>query len=90
MKNIKYTNWQSFSLVSLRVLIGFSLIIGFWSRWACIGGILLLLVYDFCNLPLIVNKNLNEVFDLLVLFLFPSEKIAGIERMFSIQNTEDL
>jgi thiosulfate dehydrogenase (quinone) large subunit len=77
------------------VLIGLSLILGLWSRWASAFGMILLFIYYVANPPfigiepsmaegsyLIVNKNLIEVFALLVLALFPTERIIGIERLF--------
>ena len=76
------------------VLIGFSLIAGLLSRWACIAGMFLLFLYYFSNPPfigisnpvsegsyLIVNKNLVELFALWVLYMFPTEKIIGVQRL---------
>ncbi len=77
------------------VLIGLSLIAGLLSRWASIGGMALLFMYYISNPPfigidasaaaegsyLIVNKNLIELFSLLVLFLFPTGKIIGLDRL---------
>ena len=79
------------------VIIGFSLMIGLFSRWACLGGMALLALYYFANPPfiglnhasmvegnyLIVNKNLVELFALWVLFQFPSSKIKVIDRFFN-------
>lgn len=78
------------------ILVGLSLIIGLFSRWACIGGMALLFMYYISNPPfigietpsvaegsyLIVNKNLIELFTLLVLFLFPTGRIIGMDRFF--------
>jgi thiosulfate dehydrogenase (quinone) large subunit len=78
------------------VLIGLSLILGLLSRWACIGGIALLSMYYLCNPPLIgldiagmaegsyliVNKNLIELFTLLILFFFPTGQRVGLDRFF--------
>jgi thiosulfate dehydrogenase [quinone] large subunit len=77
------------------VIIGISLMIGLLSRWACIGGILLLFLYYISNPPfiglvnemyegdyLIVSKNLIEISALLVLYFFQTERIYGIERLF--------
>lgn len=77
------------------VLIGLSLIVGLLSRWGSIGGMALLFMYYISNPPfigldatavaegsyLIVNKNLIELFTLFVLFLFPSGKIIGLDRL---------
>ena len=76
------------------VIIGLSLMIGLFSRWACLGGMALLALYYFANPPfiglsnvsmtegnyLIVNKNLVEIFALWVLFQFPSSKLTGIDK----------
>ncbi|MFH0759760.1 MAG: DoxX subfamily [Bacteroidota bacterium] len=78
------------------ILVGVSLIAGLLSRWACIGGMALLLMYYLCNPPfigldipgaaegsyLIVNKNLIELFTLFILFLFPTGRIVGLDRFF--------
>jgi len=78
------------------VLIGLSLILGLLSRWACIGGMALLAMYYLCNPPLIgldiagmaegsyliVNKNLIELFTLLILFFFPTGYRVGLDRFF--------
>jgi thiosulfate dehydrogenase [quinone] large subunit len=78
------------------ILVGLSLIVGLLSRWACLGGMALLFMYYLCNPPLIgldasgiaegsyliVNKNLIELFTLLILFLFPSGHIVGMDRFF--------
>jgi thiosulfate dehydrogenase [quinone] large subunit len=78
------------------VFIGISLMLGLFSRWACLGGMLLLGLYYFANPPfiglgdasmtegnyLIVNKNLIELIALWVLFQFPSSIVFGIDRFF--------
>ena len=80
------------------VLIGISLMIGLLSRWASIGGMVLLALYYFANPPfiglgdasmmegnyLIVNKNLIELLALWVLFQINDSKVFGIDRFFSI------
>ena len=76
-------------------LIGFSLIIGLFSRYAKIAAILLLLFYYLAHPPLIaaeymfpgegsylwVNKNLIEMLAVAVLFVFPTGHIIGIDRL---------
>ena len=78
------------------ILVGISLILGLLSRWACIGGMALLTMYYLSNPPfigldipglaegsyLIVNKNLIELFTLLILFFFPTGRIIGLDRFF--------
>lgn len=75
--------------------IGFALIAGLFSRPACYAGFVLLLLYFFAHPPLvglenplpvessylIVNKNLIEAAALLVLALFPTSQIFGLDRL---------
>lgn len=79
------------------VLIGISLILGLFSRWACLGGILLLGLYYFANPPfiglagtslaegnyLIVNKNLIEMLSLWILFQYSDSKVFGLDRFIN-------
>jgi thiosulfate dehydrogenase [quinone] large subunit len=81
------------------ILIGLSLMIGLLSRWACVGGMLLLGLYYLANPPfiglgdglmtegnyLIVNKNLIELFALWVLFKFDDSKVFGMDRFFGLR-----
>ena len=76
------------------ILIGLALILGILTRPAIISGIVLLGFYYLSHPPLIgityavpmegkylwVNKNLIELFALAVLYVFPSERITGIDR----------
>ena len=71
------------------------MILGFLERPACILGILLLAFYYLSHPPfvgiryavpgegsyLIVNKNLIELLALAVLFVFPSSRHIGIDRL---------
>jgi len=80
------------------ILIGISLILGLLERAAAIAGIALLGLYYLSTPPmpglhysipvegnyLIVNKNLIEMAALLVLFLIPTGKFAGIDRFIAI------
>lgn len=77
------------------LLIGLGLIVGLLTRVAGIAGILLLGLYYFAHPPFvgleyglpaegsywIVNKNLIEMAALLVLVLFPTSHIVGLERL---------
>ena len=77
------------------IAIGLGLILGCFTRVASICGIGLLLIYYVCNPPfigftysaptegsyLIVNKNLIELFALLVLTLFPTGYIICLDRL---------
>lgn len=76
-----------------QIAIGLALITGLLTSWACIAGILLLLIYYVCNPPfvgysytvpsegsyLIVNKILIEIAALGTLFAFPTGKIVGLD-----------
>lgn len=77
------------------ILIGLGLLVGFLSRWAALGGIVLLAFYYLSHPPLIgveyalpsegsylwVNKNLIELFALAVIMAFPTSKIIGLDRL---------
>jgi thiosulfate dehydrogenase [quinone] large subunit len=79
------------------ILIGLSLILGLFTRIALFGGMLLLGLYYLSHpaligvkysLPsegsyLLVNKNLIEITSMLVLFLFPSSQIIGLDRLLA-------
>ena len=76
------------------ILIGLSLLTGFLTRWALIGGIVLLAFYYLSHPPLIdvqyalpsegsylfVNKNLIELAAMAVLWAFPTSQIIGLDR----------
>ena len=77
------------------VAIGLGLLLGCFSRIALSGGIILLLFYYLSHPPfvglkyglpmegsyLIVNKNLIELAAMIVLLLFPTSKIIGVDRL---------
>ena len=77
------------------IAIGLGLIVGLFTRIALSAGILLLLFYYFSHPPfvglkyglpmegsyLFVNKNLIEMAAMIVLLLFPTSKIIGIDRL---------
>ena len=76
-------------------IIGFCLMLGIFSRYACIGGMILISLYYLFSPPLlgleysrpgegsylIVNKNLIEIFALYILYLFPTSQKIGLDRM---------
>jgi thiosulfate dehydrogenase (quinone) large subunit len=78
-------------------LIGFALIAGIFTRYALIGGMILLLFYYFAQPPLTVpeymlageetflwaNKTLIELLALVVLVVYPTGHIIGIDRLFN-------
>ena len=77
------------------VLIGLGLIMGLFSRLASLGGIAMLTLFYLSHPPLIgvdylmpnegsyliVNKNLIELASLVVIYLFPTSKIIGVDRL---------
>lgn len=79
------------------LLIGLSLITGFLSKYGCIGGILLLLSYTLSHPAFIgsdyimpsegsylwIDRNIVEIFAMLVLIYFPTSRIIGLDRFFS-------
>lgn len=79
------------------VAIGLGLILGLFTRLATISGMALLALYYLSNPPLIglsysmpaegsyliVNKNLIELAALLVLSLFPTGKILGLDLLLT-------
>jgi thiosulfate dehydrogenase [quinone] large subunit len=82
------------------ILVGLGLILGIFSQIAKIGGMLLLLLYYLSHPPflganylipsegnyLIVNKNLIELLALGVLYVFPTSRITGIDRIIFGKN----
>jgi len=78
------------------VLIGLGLIVGLFTRWAIIAGIVLMAFYYLSHpallntdyaLPaegsyLFVNKNLIELVALAVLLVFPTSHIVGLDQFF--------
>jgi thiosulfate dehydrogenase [quinone] large subunit len=79
------------------IIVGLCLFIGLFSKPSAISGIILLALYYLAyppfpvlsvNAPVegsywIVNKNLIEIAALIVLYLFPSGQITGIDRYIS-------
>lgn len=77
------------------VAIGLSLLLGLFTRPFTVAGALLLAMYYLAHPPfaglespmptegsyLIVNKNLIEMFALLVLVVFPTSQIIGVDRL---------
>ena len=78
-----------------QIAIGLALIVGLLTSWACIAGIILLLIYYVCNPPfvgltytvpsegsyLIVNKILIEIAALGILLAFPTGKVLGLDAL---------
>lgn len=76
------------------IAIGISLIIGLFTRYAILTGIVLLSLYYLASIPipgfiysspmegnyLIVNKTLIETSALIVLLFFPTSKYIGLDR----------
>lgn len=86
------------------IFIGLALILGLFTRLATIGGIVLLAFYYLSHpaligvkyaLPsegsyLLVNKNLIELFALAVLFVFPTGKIIGLDRLIALWRNQSI
>ena len=86
------------------ILIGLGLLTGTFSRWAAIGGMVLLGFYYLSHPPLIgaeyalpsegsylfVNKNLIELFALAVLTSFPTSKIVGVDRLIARARNKEI
>ncbi|MEM7655449.1 MAG: DoxX family membrane protein [Bacteroidota bacterium] len=84
------------------IFIGLGLLLGVASRWATIAGIALLGLYFLSHPPLIglkyalpsegsylwVNKNLIEIVALVVLLLFPTSQIVGLDRFLRRNRAE--
>jgi thiosulfate dehydrogenase [quinone] large subunit len=82
-------------------LIGIALIIGLFTRYASIAGIVLLLLYYLSHPAFpgitylfpsdgsyfIINKTLVELFALLVIFAFPTSHIFGLQRLLKSNKT---
>jgi thiosulfate dehydrogenase [quinone] large subunit len=78
-------------------LIGFGLVAGLLARFASLAGACLLLLYYICNPPLvglhyaipmegnylIVNKELVESAALIVIYLFPTSHVLGLDLFLS-------
>ena len=76
-------------------LVGLGLILGCFTRVASAAGLLMVLLFYFCNPPfvgyfysipaegsyLVVNKNLVEAAALAVIFLTDSGRFAGVDRL---------
>lgn len=72
-----------------QIIIGLGLILGLFSSTAAFSGALLLLLYYISNPPfvenyLFVDKNLLEMLGMLVIALFPTSHIIGMERLIKI------
>ena len=85
------------------ILIGLGLILGLFTRISTIAGVLLLTLYYLSHPPcvgfryalpmegsyLIVNKVLIEMVALTLLFVFPTGKRIGIDRLICRKNKKD-
>ena len=76
--------------------IGLALILGFWDRLACVGGMVLLLFYYLSQPPFpgvdqvgtegnyfLVNKNLIEAAALWILYYLPTGHYVGVSRLIA-------
>jgi thiosulfate dehydrogenase (quinone) large subunit len=79
------------------ILIGLALILGLFTRFSAISGMVLISLYYLSNPPmpglhysipvegnyLIVNKNLIEISALFVIFIIPTGKFVGLDRIIA-------
>jgi thiosulfate dehydrogenase [quinone] large subunit len=82
-------------------LIGFSLILGIFTRYSSLAGVVLLLLYYLSHPAFpgieylfpsdgsyfIINKTLVELFALLVIYAFPTSHIFGLQRLIKTNKT---
>ena len=71
-----------------QILIGIGLILGLFSTWAAYAGALLIFFYyiaipPFTNSYTFIDKNLLELFAFLVLAVFPTSQIIGIDLLIN-------
>jgi thiosulfate dehydrogenase [quinone] large subunit len=79
------------------ILIGIGMILGLFSRLSIISGIILISLYYLSHPPLaeyeyllphegnylIVDKNLIEIFAMIILLVFPTSQIVGMDRLIN-------
>ena len=78
------------------LLVGLSLVLGLFTQAGCVGALLLLAMFYLSSIPtsgvhqtgaegayLLVNKNLVEAGAVLVLLLFGTGRIAGLDRLWA-------
>ena len=71
-----------------QILIGIGLLLGLFSTWAAYAGALLIFFYyiaipPFINSYTFIDKNLLELFAFLVLAIFPTSQIIGIDLLIN-------
>jgi thiosulfate dehydrogenase [quinone] large subunit len=78
--------------------------LGLGTRWATLGGIVLIGLYYLSHPPFIgakyalpsegsylfINKNLIEVFALAVLLVFPTGKYIGLDRLIALWRSQSV
>jgi thiosulfate dehydrogenase (quinone) large subunit len=82
-------------MVAALVLVGLSLLLGLFTQAGCVGALLLLSMFYLSSIPtsgvlqtgaegayLLVNKNLVEAAAVVVLLLFGTGRIAGLDRLW--------
>lgn len=87
--------------IAALLIVGLGLILGYKTKLVSIIGIGLLLMYYFAHPPFpgypqgitegsywIINKNLIEAAALMVIFLFPTSKVLGLERLWAKKNVQ--
>ena len=71
-----------------QIFIGLGLILGFYAKWAAYAGALLLFFYYIAIPPFVdgytfIDKNLFELFAFLVIAVFPTSQIIGLDLLIN-------
>ena len=95
MINQGWTNWLDRSVKIALLLIGLSLLLGLFTRYGAIAALFFLSLFYLLYVPtvgvpqpnaegtyLIVNKTLIEAFAVIVLLVFDTGRIAGLDLLF--------
>lgn len=77
-----------------QILIGMGLVLGAFSKWAAYAGAFLLLLYyvaipPFLTSPSFIDKNLIELFTFLVVAIFPTSQIIGVDLFLQSQKRKN-
>lgn len=96
-ENAEFLAFSNYVNIYGLTLVGLGLILGCFSRYASIGGIIFLCLYYLSHIPYIgansmmpsegsylwIDKNLIEIGALMVLIYFPTSHIIGFDRYIS-------
>lgn len=93
--NPTWLKWADVLNMTGLTLVGLGLMLGCLVNWASIGGIIMLVLYFLSHIPftdttyllptegsyLWIDKNIIEIFTLLVIIYFPTSRIVGFDRL---------